>query len=366
MTSPNRAAILAKVHKVLKKYYKPIVVPTDRTVLEHLLYACCLESARYEGADEAFAKLKELFFDWNEVRVTTVTELSEVMTGVADAPAAAQRIKKVLQSVFEANYSFDLEPLKKQNLGKAEKDLEKIVGSTGFVRAFVTQQALGGHAIPVTEEAVTLLYCVGVINDAEADKHQIPGMERAIPKNKGAEFGSLLHQLAADFKASPGSSKLRGILAEIDPEYKDRLSKRVVRVEETNRAIEEAERLERLAPKPIVPPQMPSASAGKSGGKPGSKPPAKEAPKEAPAKEPPAKDGAKGAAKPAVKPAGKDAPKEAVKPVAKEGKPADDFKKDDGKKGDKKPKPPAPKPVDAKKGGDKKQSSKGLTKKKPK
>ncbi|ADB19301.1 hypothetical protein Psta_4659 [Pirellula staleyi DSM 6068] len=355
MTSPNRAAILAKVHKVLKKYYKPIIVPTERTVLEHLLYACCLESARYEAADEAFAKLKELFFDWNEVRVTTVTELAEVMSGVADPQAAGNRIKKVLQSVFEANYSFDLEPLKKQNLGKAEKDLEKIAGSTGFVRAFVTQQALGGHAIPVTEEAVTLLYAVGVINDAEADKHQIPGMERAIPKNKGAEFGSLMHQLAADFKASPGSSKLRGILAEIDPDYKERLGKRVVRVEETNRAIEEAARLERLAPKPIVPPQMPNATAGKSGGKPGGKPSEKggdKAAEKAAAKEPGPKDASKGAPKAPPKPAGK----EPAKPVIKV----------DDKKGDKKPKPPAPKSDGAGKKSEPKQSNKGLTKKKPK
>ena len=43
--------------------------------LEHLLYGCLLETARYDAADEAFAKLKELYFDWNEIRVTTVTEV---------------------------------------------------------------------------------------------------------------------------------------------------------------------------------------------------------------------------------------------------------------------------------------------------
>lgn len=45
-------------------------------MLEHLLYACCLENARFEVADEAYARLKELYFDWNEVRVTTVLELA--------------------------------------------------------------------------------------------------------------------------------------------------------------------------------------------------------------------------------------------------------------------------------------------------
>ena len=229
MTGSNRAAILSKVHKVLKKHYKPSVPPAERSVLEHLLYACCLENARVEAADEAFAKLKELFFDWNEVRVTTTTELAEVMTSIPDASAAATRIKKSLQSVFEGDsrYTFDLNPLQKQNLGKAEKDLEKITGSSPFVRAYVVQHALGGHSIPVNAGAVDAMYAVGVISDNEAEKGIVPGAERAIPKNKGVEFGSLLQQFGADLAASPGSSKLRAILAEIEPQYKERLEKRM-------------------------------------------------------------------------------------------------------------------------------------------
>ena len=50
----------------------------------------------------------------------------------------------------------------------------------------------GGHSIPVSKGAIDVLYAVGVISDAEADKGQVPGLERAIPKNKGVEFGSLL------------------------------------------------------------------------------------------------------------------------------------------------------------------------------
>src|SRR3954464_1278953 len=199
----NRTALISKVYKVLKKHYKPIAPPADRPALEHLLYACLLENARYDAADDAFAKLKELYFDWNEIRVTTVTELAEGMSGIPDAAAAAQRVKRSLQSVFEGGYSFDMEALKKQNLGKAEKDLEKINGSSPFVRSYVTQQALGGHSIPISKGAIDILHAVGIISDGEADKGLVPGLERAIPKNKGVEFGSLLQQLAADLVASP-------------------------------------------------------------------------------------------------------------------------------------------------------------------
>jgi len=229
--STNRTAIISKIYKVLKKHYKPVAPPADRPALEHLLYGCLLENSRFDAADEAFAKLKELYFDWNEIRVTTVTELAEGMSGIPDASGAAQRVKRALQSIFEGSYSFDIKALKKQNLGKAEKDLEKVNGSTPFVRAYVTQNALGGHSIPVSKGAIDVLYAVGAISDAEADKNQAPGLERAIPKNKGVEFGSLLQQLAADLVASPGSSKVKSILGEIDSNFKDRLAARYARLE---------------------------------------------------------------------------------------------------------------------------------------
>lgn len=314
MTTPNRAAILTKLQKVLRKHYKPYAPPSDRSVLEHLLYACVLENARAEAADEAFAKLKELYFDWNEVRVTTVSELAEVMSGLPDATAAGQRIKRALQSVFESAYQFDLEALRKQNLGKAEKDLEKIQGTTPFVRSYVAQNALSGHSIPVSQGAMEVLHAVGVLTEQEIEKGQAPGLERAIPKNKGVEFGSLLHQIGADFYASPGSSKLKGILAEIEPEFKGRLARRAVRVEEVaqaaaaDRAKKRAE-ARRAGPKLPMPPSKPAgpskaskspeknaAEAGR--GKPKEKAaPASPLKKSNPPPRPPKKEMAKGLAK---------------------------------------------------------------------
>ncbi len=43
------------------------------------------------------------------------------------------------------------------------------------------------------------------------------------------EFGSLLHQLGAEFHASPHSPKVRKIMLDIEPTAKDRLPKRTVK-----------------------------------------------------------------------------------------------------------------------------------------
>lgn len=229
MASSNRSTLLTKTHKTLKKQYKPVSPSSDRTVFEHLLFACCLENAHYEKAEEAFAALQETFFDWNEVRVSTPSELAEVMPSLPDPLEAAQRVKRVLQSVFEANYSFDLEALQKQNLGQAQQRLKKYDGTTPFVIAYVTQAALGGHAVPVDRGALGALHVLGVIDDKERDEQSVPGMERAIPKSKGVEFGSLLHQLSADFVQNPFAPSLHKLLLQINPECKERLPKRLTK-----------------------------------------------------------------------------------------------------------------------------------------
>jgi hypothetical protein len=233
MTVTNRAALIGKVHKVLKKHYKPAEAPVERTILEHLLYACCLENARPEAADEAFARLQQAYFDWNEVRVTTVAELAEQLSNLPRPQRTAQQIKRALQSVFESNFAFDLEPLVKQNLGKSEKDIEKHAQGNPFLIAYVVQHGLGGHSIPCCQGALDALMCLAVVTPAEVAKLHVPGLERAIPKNKGLEFASLLHQLGADFAAGPPfSPRIRQILAEIDPDSKDRLPKRQRRDDE--------------------------------------------------------------------------------------------------------------------------------------
>lgn len=225
MAAPNRASILTKAHKTLKKHYSPVAPQSDRSVLETMLYGCCLENATYPRADDAFAKLQELYFDWNEVRVTTVSELTEVMSGLPDPKAAASNLKRCLHNFFETEYTWDIEALRKENLGKAVKKLERY-GASPFVIAYVTQSALGGHAIPVDKAVLSTLLALGVITEAEAAKKSAPGLERAISKSKGVEFGSLLHQLAADFHASPFGTNPRKIIVEIEPSAKERLPKR--------------------------------------------------------------------------------------------------------------------------------------------
>jgi hypothetical protein len=226
MNAVSRTAQFAKVHKILKKHCKSSVPSAGRTVIEHLLFACCLEGAHHDAAEEGFAALVHTFFDWNEVRVTSISELSEVMACLPDPRAAANRIKRVLHAVFEATFNFDLEELRKKNLGPTVTWFEKLDGTTPFVVSYVIQAALGGHAIPIDAGTMAALRVLDLVTDKDVTAGVVPGLERAVAKSKGIEFGSLLHELGADYAANPYSAPLRDILLQIDPECAGRLPKR--------------------------------------------------------------------------------------------------------------------------------------------
>lgn len=239
MAASNRSSLLTKTHKVLKKEFKPFAPDAQRPLLEQLVFAACLEDSHPEAAEQAYQALVAEYFDWNEVRVSTVTELSESIKMLAEPAAAAGRVKQLLHSVFESIYGWDLEGLKKLNIGVAEKKLEKHDGVSPFVVAYIKQNALGGHAIPVGAGALDVMFVIGAINEKERAAGTVPGLERAIPKNKGVEFGSLLHQLGVEYARSPFSPNTRKLILEIEPEAKERLPKRQSKKREDEAAAEQ-------------------------------------------------------------------------------------------------------------------------------
>ncbi|TWU43102.1 hypothetical protein Q31b_21390 [Novipirellula aureliae] len=215
MSAPNRSTLINKLFTALKKHYTPTPPQPARPLLEHLIYASLLQDAPADLADEGMAKCEQDFFDWNEVRVTTVSELSQVLGRLPDANKAAQRVKSNLQSVFEEFYTFDIDHLKKENLGKAVAKFEKMPGVTPFVLSYTVQHGLGGHSIPVDYSAMVILMVTEIASQPEAAGGKVPGLERAISKSKGIEFSDLLHQAAVELSVNTKSKKARSLVDEV-------------------------------------------------------------------------------------------------------------------------------------------------------
>ncbi|MFO0953511.1 MAG: endonuclease [Isosphaeraceae bacterium] len=200
MAAQSKAQFLNEIHTLLKKRYKPKPERASRlSVLEAVVYAICHEGSTREQANQALSRFKDGFFDWNEVRVSTIEEVQGALAGLPDPEPRAQRIRRFLRQLFEKTYGFTLEALAKKPLKESLKSLSEYEAfSSDYVEATVVQQSLGGHALPVDEPARRALVRLGV---AEPEM-ELPAvrslLERAVPKNRGVEFADLLEDLAHD------------------------------------------------------------------------------------------------------------------------------------------------------------------------
>jgi len=169
-------------------------------VLEQFIFALCRENATAEQARQAYHNLKTKFFDWNEVRVSTIRELEEAMAGLSDAESRAQRLVSFLQQVFEESFSFDLESMHKKGVKQAARSLMEYKAATPYVSAWVTQRSLGGHAIPIDEPTLRCARRLGLVEasmeDLEATRTTL---EHIVPKSKGPGFTDAISNLAEEY-----------------------------------------------------------------------------------------------------------------------------------------------------------------------
>jgi endonuclease III len=195
-TTTNKKRLLNQVLSRAKKVRDAEAQP----VLEQFVYGLCREDATPEQADRAFRFLRERFFDWNEVRVSSIRELEEAFEGMTGPEGRAQRLVSFLQEVFETEFSFDLEGLHKRGMKQAARQLLRYQAADDFVGAWVVQRSLGGHAIPLDAPTLRCVRRLGLLEGApESLEAARSCLEHLISKTDGPQFTDALSGIAESY-----------------------------------------------------------------------------------------------------------------------------------------------------------------------
>jgi endonuclease-3 len=199
MATQSKTQLLTNIHTLLKRRYKP---KADRnasrlSILRATVYGICHEDTTREHANQALSRFNDEFFDWNEIRVSSIDEIKENLAGIPNPEQKARSIRRFLRQLFNRTYGFTLDALVKKPLKEALKVLRTYEAfESDYVTATVIQQALGGHAIPIDASVRRALERLGI------SETELPALrsavERAIPKNRGAEFLDLIEDLVND------------------------------------------------------------------------------------------------------------------------------------------------------------------------
>lgn len=196
----DKQAVVKKLVTALKKHYKGSPPREDRPVLETLMYAVCLEDASYTQADASWERLNDDFFDFNEIRVSSITELSRAFGDTVDSELRSLRLRSVLHHVFEINFEFELESLRRKTLDQANKQLEKIRDLSPFVRAYTLQHAIGSHLIPTDLATQRVAEWMGLTEPGQSGVDAGEALKSVVRKPDGIQFCYLWRQLGTDPK----------------------------------------------------------------------------------------------------------------------------------------------------------------------
>src|SRR6516162_7323080 len=182
MATQSKSLFLTDVYTMLRRRYKP---KADRnsarlSVLKAVVYGICHEDTTREQANQALARFKDEFFDWNEVRVSDVDEIQESLAGIPEPGERARRIRRFLRQLYNRTYGFTLDALAKKPLKEALKVLRTYDAfQSDYVTATVIQHALGGHAIPVDKPGHRALQRLGIAEPEVSALRAV--LERAVP-----------------------------------------------------------------------------------------------------------------------------------------------------------------------------------------
>jgi endonuclease-3 len=195
---PNlKARQIQKVHALLKKTYEPPPKLPALSMLEALIMAVLSDGTTSGNADAVFRRLKERYYDWNEVRVSALVELQENLADLPDAEQRAARLKNGLKYIFETTYGFDLEAWKKLPMKEVARRLSKMPGCSPYLIDRVIRDGMGGNTVPLDSAAVRVLSRVALV-DGKTNAEILAGsLERLLPRSRSFELCHLLSEHAA-------------------------------------------------------------------------------------------------------------------------------------------------------------------------
>jgi endonuclease III len=162
-------------------------------VMDAVIYSIISESMSEKATEAAVKRFSEYFVDLNDLRVSRVEEIVEVLgENTPVTREIASRFIRVLQAIFNDYHKVNLELLKKLGKRPARQILEKIDGTSNFIVDYCMLTSLRGHAIPLTENMIKYLKANDLV-DSDADEQQISGfLAKQISAKNGYEFYALL------------------------------------------------------------------------------------------------------------------------------------------------------------------------------
>ncbi len=164
--------------KQLGRRHKPNPIKHGKSSIEHLVYVILAQRNPERRAAGAIRDLKALFAGWNEVRVSSVLEIGEVLRthNVLNPLQKAEQVIRALSRTFSDVHKIRLDELNRDDAEETRVYMARKLGLPGHVVADYLFSAFGYGRIPLDDSVGRLLHRLGFV----AAKHEFPKLEKTL------------------------------------------------------------------------------------------------------------------------------------------------------------------------------------------
>lgn len=197
-------SVLAKLRQTHKA--QPFVPPLDRLVI-----ALLLDGHDHVQASSAWRRLREHFIDWNEARVARKAELARLLVPLADSEEVADRLRKLLEKLFDQCGMLDLGFLAEHKPGDSRRALLDLDANLPRDElSLILFECCPGVTMPLSTEAFDAARRLGLVGKSGTKAQLQKLAQNELSPTEAAELVYYLEQEGQPAGKKPAASKSSG------------------------------------------------------------------------------------------------------------------------------------------------------------
>ena len=195
---PKRVNVNA-VYKALRKKFGAGGSLSKKDPLDHIMFSVLLTRSPQDKAEKAFSAIKANYVDWNEVRVTSLTELSRLLKTKGCRSRSAEPMVAFLQKLYLDNHYVSVSSVKEMVPKKARDYLTQTAQLPPDAVAEILLDAFDMSSAPIHNEIKRVLVRLGLVGINPSQQQAQKAFMRIAANGKMSTAHRLLHILARDY-----------------------------------------------------------------------------------------------------------------------------------------------------------------------
>jgi endonuclease III len=179
-------------------------IPSHGGMMEVLLLALVSQGASLAAARRALDRIRGGIVNWNELRVTQVSDIAGLLRGLRDAQGKAAAIRDVLSSIFEQTHDLEFAFLEGASTAEAKDFLSGLGALTDEIVDEFVLAGRGRFTLVADGDIVRVLRRIGVSGHSEAPAKFQNELEDMAGPDKAYQLMYLAKQLSESICTAHG------------------------------------------------------------------------------------------------------------------------------------------------------------------